>query len=181
MKHSRYARLIPILAAAVLGVAGALVFASLIDGPPPVDPPESRPPAAKPSPQHAEPAAPTTYLMSIQGIPLRINDYVNAFSLKFSGAKVVKVCRTPAGWSVDPASDGTGLQGQATVGAAFLDRQHIDDLHGLALIETDAGDASTVGISGSAQAGVYGDMGEAREARLDHARVALIPASGCPG
>lgn len=182
MKDPRYARLIPILAAAVLGVGGALALAYFLGGPSSADKPTPAPPAkvasTKPADVASQPAAAGVFLLSIQGIALGPNDYVDAFDLKLAGAKVTKVCRTPTGWSVTRGSG--GLEGQASVGAAFLDRDHIGDLRGLALVEADAGDASTIGVSGSAQVGVYGDMGEAREIKLDHARVALVPADGCP-
>jgi len=184
MKDPRYARLIPILVAAVLGVGGALALAHFVgkpgvtDKPPPA--PAAKPAPAKPAQPAVQPTAPTTFLLSIQGIALGPNDYVDAFGLKLSGAEVVKVCKTPAGWSLTRARGGAGLDGQASVGAAFLDRDHIGDLRGLALVEIAAGDASTVGVSGTAQVGVYGDMGQARQIKLDHARVALVPAEACP-
>jgi hypothetical protein len=182
MKDPRYARLIPILAAAVLGVGGALALAHFVGKPAPGDKPAPAAPAkvAPPKPVRppVQPAAPTVFLLSIQGIALGPDDYVDAFSLKLAGAKVAKVCKTPAGWSLNRA--GGGLDGQASVGAAFLDRDHIGDLRGLALVEIAAGDASTVGVSGTAQVGVYGDMGQARQVKLSPARVALVPAEGCP-
>ncbi|PVM91455.1 hypothetical protein [Caulobacter endophyticus] len=184
MKDPRYARLIPILVAAVLGVGAALALAHFVGKPGATDKPAPAAPAkvAPPRPvqPQAQPAAPTVFLLSIQGIALGANDYVDAFGLKLSGAKVAKVCRVPAGWSVTPARSRGGLDGQASVGAAFLDRDHIGDLRGLALVEIVAGDPATVGVSGTAQVGVYGDMGEARQIKLDHARVALVPTEGCP-
>lgn len=184
MKDPRYARLIPILAAAVLGVGGALALAHFVGKPSPDDKPAA-PPAAKPAPAKppapaAQPVAPVVFLLSIQGIALGPDDYVDAFGLKLAGAKVVKVCKTPAGWSLTRARGDAGLDGQASVGAAFLDRDHIGDLRGLALVEIAAGDASTVGVSGTAQVGVYGDMGQARQIKLSPARVAMVPAEGCP-
>lgn len=181
MKDPRHARLIPILVAAVLGVGGALALAHFVGKPESGDKPAPAPPAkvAPPKPARpAEPARPTAFLLSIQGIALGPDDYVDAFGLKLSGARVVKICRTPAGWSVTSAR--AGLDGQASVGAAFLDRDHIGDLRGLALVEIAAGDPSTVGVSGTAQVGVYGDMGQARQIKLSPARVALVPAEACP-
>ncbi|MFT4253022.1 MAG: hypothetical protein QM608_11105 [Caulobacter sp.] len=182
MKDPRYARLIPVLAAVVLGVGGALALAHFLGGPSPADKPaetpEPKPAPAKPAEVAQKPAASGVFLLSLQGIALGPDDYVDAFDLKLAGAKVTKVCRTPTGWSVTRA-DG-GLEGQASVGAAFLDRDHIGDLRGLALVSADAGDAQAVGVSGTAQVGVYGDMGQARQVRLDQARVALVPAEACP-
>jgi hypothetical protein len=182
MKDPRYARLIPVLVAAVLGVGGALALAHFVGKPGVTDKPAA--PVKTPPPKPAEaqvqvqPAAPTAFLLSIQGIALGPDDYVDAFSLRLSGAKVAKVCKTPTGWSVNRS--GGGLEGQASVGAAFLDRDHIGDLRGLALVEVPGGDASTVGVSGTAQVGVYGDMGQARQIKLSPARVALVPAQACP-
>ncbi|PLR21828.1 hypothetical protein SGCZBJ_19825 [Caulobacter zeae] len=183
MKDPRYDRLIPILVAAVLGVGGALALAHFVGKPGAADKPAPASPA-KPSPPKPvvsapEPAAATRFLLSIQGIALGPDDYVDAFGLKLSGAKVTKVCKTPAGWSLSAARGGAGLDGQASVGAAFLDRDHIGDLRGLALVEIAGGDASTVGVSGTAQVGVYGDMGQARQIKLSPASVALVPAESC--
>ncbi|MDG2531122.1 hypothetical protein [Caulobacter endophyticus] len=184
MKDPRYARLIPVLVAAVLGVGAALALAHFVgkpaagDKPAPAQATKVAPP--KPVVSAPEQPAASTFLLSIQGIALGPDDYVDAFGLKLSGAKVVKVCKTPAGWSLTSARGGAGLDGQASVGAAFLDRDHIGDLRGLALVEVVGGDASTVAVSGTAQVGVYGDMGQARQIKLSHARVALVPAEGCP-
>ncbi len=184
MKDPRYARLLPILVAAVLGVGAALALAHFVGEPSGVDKsapaPSAKPVPAKPAPATPPPVASATVLLSIQGIALGPDDYVDAFGLKLSGAKVLKVCKTPAGWSLTAARGGAGLDGQASVGAAFLDRDHIGDLRGLALVEVPGGDASTVGVSGTAQVGVYGDMGQARQIKLSPARVALVPAKGCP-
>lgn len=184
MKDPRYARLIPILVAAVLGVGGALALAHFLGEPEPADKPAPTAPTevapARPAEVAPPPASPSLFLLSVQGVALGPNDYIDAVSVKLAGARVTKVCRTPTGWSLEPARGGAGLEGQASVGAAFLDRDHIGDLRGLALVEAAAGDASAVGISGSAQVGVYGDMGEARQIKLDHARVALVPVEGCP-
>lgn len=184
MKDPRYARLIPVLVAAVLGVGGALALAHFVGKPSSADTsapaPSAKPAPAKPTQAPAPPVASATVLLSIQGITLGPDDYVDAFALKLSGAKVLKVCKTPAGWSLTAARGGAGLDGQASVGAAFLDRDHIGDLRGLALVEVAAGDASTVGVSGTAQVGVYGDMGQARQIKLSPARVALAPAQACP-
>lgn len=184
MKDPRYARLIPILVAAMLGVGGALALAHFVGKPSGVDKAAPAAPAkpapAKPVEATPAPVASTTFLLSIQGIALGPDDYVDAFGLKLSGAKVTKVCKTPAGWSLTAARGRAGLDGQASVGAAFLDRDHIGDLRGLALVEIAGGDVSTVGVSGTAQIGVYGDMGEAHQIKLSPARVALVPAEACP-
>ncbi|WP_454760394.1 hypothetical protein [Caulobacter segnis] len=127
----------------------------------------------KPPPK---PAASTTQLVSLAWKPADNNQNLQSFELKLAGAEIVSVCRKPPGWILE--GSGAAIKGYATVGAGFVGAEHLDDLEGLFLIRTHAGQA--LGVSGKLLTGVYADDGGQNEVAATPALLSRQPAAQCP-
>ena len=150
------------------------------------------PPSASASPP-AEQGG--TYLLSITGIQIDENEYVDRFTLATWGVHFLSVCHLPPGWSItagkSAAPDGA-IEGEASHGVTFLDRHRLSELHGLALVRLYEGvrrsdiRATADGhmpatFAGDAGIGTYGrDDGPRRQVRLTYANLRLTPAAACP-
>ena len=134
---------------------------------------------------------PTTYLVSLTGIPLPYGQRISAFEIKTWGVTYLAVCRMPEDWEVTAGSFGPDgrLSGEAGHGAAYLDSRRLNKMHRMALIA----------LSGPVQkrdkripdgrvpatfAGhITIDLGEENKSRkqlLTSDNVALEPARECP-
>jgi hypothetical protein len=125
---------------------------------------------AKPAP------AAKTELVSIAWKPAIADQNLQSFELKLTGAEIVSVCRKPPGWILE--GSGAAIKGYATVGAGFVSAEHLDDLDGLFLIRTHAG--QTLGVSGKLLTGVYADDGGQSEIAASPALLRRQPAAQCP-
>jgi hypothetical protein len=133
-----------------------------------------------------------SYLVSLSGLKLGDNEYVDTFDISTWGVGFEAVCHFPPGWTLTvgrtAALDGT-LSGQASHGVAFLDREHLKELRGLVLVTFDGpirrgpgrpGVGPPPTFAGSAHVGSYGDKG-ARTVAIEYMNVALKPSARCPG
>lgn len=130
---------------------------------------------AKP-PEKPAVAAPTTQLVSLAWHPTNGAQNLQSFDLTLTGAETVAVCRKPPGWVLE--GSGTAIKGYATVGAGFVSVEHLDDLEGLFLIRTQAG--QPLGVSGKVLTGVYADDSGQSEIAATPALLKLKPAEQCP-
>ena len=120
--------------------------------------------------------APTTELISLAWKPANTDQNLQSFELRLTGADVVSVCRKPPGWIIE--GSGAAIKGYATVGAGFIGAEYLDDLEGLFLIRTHAGQA--LGVSGELLTGVYADDGGQSEVAATPALLRRQPATQCP-
>jgi len=121
-------------------------------------------------------AAPSTQLVSLAWQPANADQNLQSFELQLTGAEIVAVCKKPPGWILE--GSGAAIKGYATVGAGFVGAEHLDDLYGLFLIRTQAGQA--LGVSGKLLTGVYADDGGQSEVAATPALLNRQPAAQCP-
>lgn len=121
-------------------------------------------------------ARPETELVSLAWTPTNANQNLQSFEFRLTGADVVAVCRTPPGWTLKAA--GAEIKGYATVGAGFIDAEHLEDLEGLFLIRHH--DGAPLGVSGKLLTGVYADDGEQSEVEAAPSLLSGRPADRCP-
>lgn len=130
-----------------------------------------------------------TFLLSIAGIELAGNEYVDGFAIDTWGVEVLAVCRLPPGWEIragKQASPDGVIAGEASHGVTFLNRGRLGELRGLALVRLQApvvrsrqGNMPPT-FSGRARIGRYGTDVRGREQVLTAANVGLAPATRCP-
>jgi hypothetical protein len=125
------------------------------------------PPAPAPQAAPAAPSAPAaqpTELVSLAWRPSSSNQNLQAFDLEVSGLDVLAVCHVPPGWTINATGAGEGvidLKGQATVGAAFVSLDDMQDIAGLFLVR--ARPNETFAVKGGLTTGTYdGDQTEVR-------------------
>jgi len=136
-----------------------------------------------------------TYLASITGIKLGANEYVDGFSIATWGVIDRAVCHFPPGWSINAGSsaDPTGaIEGQGSLGVAYLDRKRLSELSGLMLITLDGPvQKKDIGHDGGSffnpatfkghiSIGTYGGDIKTRKVRLTYRNIRLVPADRCP-
>lgn len=118
---------------------------------PPVPAPQTGPTApSSPAPQPTE-------LVSLAWRPSNSDQNLQAFDLKISGLDVLAVCHVPPGWTINATGAGAGvteLTGQATVGAAFISLDDMQDIAGLFLVR--ARPNETLVVKGEITTGTYG-------------------------
>lgn len=129
---------------------------------------------AKPPPKPPAPAS--TELVSLAWKPANVDQNLQSFDLRLTGADIVSVCRKPPGWILE--GSGAAIKGYATVGAGFVGAEHLDDLEGLFLIRTHAG--QPLGVSGKLLTGVYADDGGQSEVAATPALLSRTAAAQCP-
>ncbi len=130
---------------------------------------------AKP-PERPAVSPPSTELVSLAWKPTSGDQNLQSFEFQLTGAEIVSVCNKPPGWIVEGAGD--KIKGYATVGAGFVGVEHLDDLDGLFLIQTHAGER--LGVSGKLLTGVYADDGGQSEIAATSALLRREPAAECP-
>jgi hypothetical protein len=132
-------------------------------------------PPAKPS-TPALSGPPATELVSLAWRPASADENLQTFELQLTGAEVASICRTPPGW--DLKASGNRIKGFATVGAAFISVDDLEDLDGLFLIRHQPG--QTFGVSGKLVTGAYtGDSGQS-EIEVTPSLLSGRPAGNCP-
>jgi hypothetical protein len=117
--------------------------------------PSPAPQAAAPSPSQS--AVQPTELVSLAWRPSNANQNLQAFDLEVSGLDVLAVCHVPPGWTINATGAGEGvtaLKGQATVGAAFVSLDDMQDIAGLFLVRARTGEP--LAVKGEITTGIYG-------------------------
>lgn len=139
-----------------------------------------QPPTTQASPAAPPPAAaPPTELISLAWRPANSNQNLQAFDLEISGLDVLAVCHVPPGWTINATGAGEGvteLKGQATVGAAFVSLDDMQDIAGLFLVRARPSEAFAV--KGEITTGVYG--GDQTEIQATPALLRREAADRCP-
>lgn len=140
------------------------------------------PPPARPAPtQPAKPAPQPAELVSLAWTPSNADQNLQAFDLEVSGLDVLAVCHVPPGWTINATGAGEGvteLKGQATVGAAFISLDDMQDLAGIFLVRSRADEA--VSVRGRITTGTYsGDEGQS-QIRATAALLRREAADRCP-
>lgn len=82
------------------------------------------------------------YLVSIVGLGIGPDEYVNEFKLRSWGVRYKAVCRIPSGWTIKAGSSATAdgwFEGEGSHGATWLRAKSASELHGLVLVTLDAG------------------------------------------
>jgi hypothetical protein len=134
-----------------------------------------------------------TELLSIVGINLPENGYVNEFNIETWGVEVLAVCRLPEGWTITAgkSADPSGiLKGEASLGVTFLNQHRIGELRGLFLVHLESYQAEErvepnvvypATFKGTISVGTYGggDIG-GREIRIAPTNLLRTPAARCP-
>lgn len=132
---------------------------------------------------------PHSYLVSIEGIALAENEFVDRFTIDTWGVEILAVCRLPPGWEIragKQASPDGVLAGEASHGVTFLNRADVGALRRLALVRID-GAVTWTGhgnmpptFAGRASIGRYGPDESRREMTLTRANIRLATAARCP-
>jgi len=140
------------------------------------------PPVASPQGAPATPSRPTGQpieLVSLAWRPSSSNQNLQAFDLEVSGLDVLAVCHVPPGWTINASGAGEGvteLKGQATVGAAFISLDDMEDIAGLFLVRAQAG--GTIAVKGQITTGNYD--GDQTEVQATPALLRREAADRCP-
>jgi len=96
-------------------------------------------------------------LVSLAWRPSGSDQNLQAFDLEVSGLDVLAVCHVPPGWTINATGAGEGvtaLKGQATVGAAYVSLDDMQDIAGLFLVRARPGEVFAV--RGNITTGIYG-------------------------
>lgn len=138
------------------------------------------PPAAQTAPAApSQPIPQPTELVSLAWRPANANQNLQAFDLEVSGLDVLAVCHVPPGWTINATGAGEGvtaLKGQATVGAAFVSLDDMQDIAGLFLVRARNGEPLVV--KGEITTGIYG--GDQAVVRATPALLRHEAADRCP-
>lgn len=141
--------------------------------------------APPPPPSQAAPTAPPqattppTELVSLAWRPANSNQNLQAFDLEVSGLDVLAVCHVPPGWTINATGAGEGvteLKGQATVGAAYVSLDDMQDIAGLFLVRARTGEP--LAVKGEITTGTYG--GDQAELKATPALLRREAADRCP-
>lgn len=144
------------------------------------EPTPASPPAAS-APATGSQAPSATELVSLAWTPRSSNQNLQAFDLQISGLDVLAVCHVPPGWTINATGAGSGLtelKGQATVGAAFISLDDLQDVAGLFLVRARPGEP--VGVSGDLTTGTYGGDEGQTEIKASPALLRREAADRCP-
>lgn len=140
----------------------------------PAAPPSQTTPTTPP-----RPAAQPTELVSLAWRPADANQNLQAFDLQVFGLDVLAVCHVPPGWTINATGAGEGvteLKGQATVGAAYVSLDDMQDIAGLFLVRTRTGEP--LAVKGGITTGTYG--GDQTELKATPALLRRDAADRCP-
>jgi len=144
------------------------------------EPTPASPPAAS-APAPGRPTSTATELVSLAWAPGSSNQNLQAFELEVSGLDVLAVCHVPPGWTINATGAGSGvteLKGQATVGAAFISLDDLQDVAGLFLVRARPGEP--LGVSGDITTGTYGGDEGQTQIKATPALLRREPADRCP-
>jgi hypothetical protein len=132
---------------------------------------------------------PRPYLVSIEGLELAENEFVDGFAIDTWGVEVLAICRLPPGWEIRAgrrASPDGVLAGEASHGVTFLNRADAGALRGLALVRLEGpvnwtrhGDMPAT-FAGRASIGRYGSDERRREQALTRTNIRIAAATRCP-
>ncbi|WP_341914656.1 hypothetical protein [Ferrovibrio terrae] len=126
-------------------------------------------------------AAHSAELLSIVGLDVTGNEYVEAFDITTRGIQVLAVCHIPTGWIIT-AGRTAGYEGElaggASVGAAGLNQRQLGELQGLFLFSEQSHQGS-VELEGTVSLRTYGS-GELREVKLLSPHFRKETVSRCP-
>lgn len=135
---------------------------------------------------------PQTFLLSIVGVPLKAGDSLDRFSISTWGVEFNAVCHIPSGWTIKAGGsatlDGT-LAGEGSLGATWLSRESLRELHGIVLVTlyTPVQRRDIVSHSGRAVVprtfkghGSIATDDRDRRVSLTYENVQLTPAKRCP-
>ncbi|MEA3040665.1 MAG: hypothetical protein QOC65_154 [Sphingomonadales bacterium] len=134
------------------------------------------------------------WLLSIEGIALGANEYIDGFAIDTWAVRVVSVCHIPGGWTIRAggrASPDGVIAGEASHGVTFIADPRLPQLRDLALVRIPAGaeardrlfedPSQPLIFDGRAEIGTYGnDETRRRTARITRANIRLVPAARCP-
>lgn len=137
------------------------------------------PPAPRTAPAVPSQPVQSTELVSLAWRPANSNQNLQAFDLEVSGLDVLAVCHVPPGWTINATGAGEGvtqLKGQATVGAAYVSLDDMQDIAGLFLVRARAGEP--LAVEGEITTGVYG--GDQTVTRATPALLRREAAERCP-
>jgi hypothetical protein len=139
-------------------------------------------------------ASAETYLLSISGLSLTDDQYIDRFNIQTWGVQIVAVCHIPVAWRItagkflDP--EGT-LSGETEAGMAFIRKSELKKLESLFLVEFDQyqpyprgnpkGEFHPATFAGKISRGTFGpNESDAQEIELKPENFARTPASACP-
>lgn len=134
----------------------------------------------------ATPPRGNSYLVSVTGISLARDEYVDGFAIDTWGVDVLAVCHIPPGWEMRAGREATPvgiIAGEASHGVTFLNRPRLGELEGLVLVRLSGSldrRNERQAFSGRAQVGRYGVEPGGREVPLAAANLILSPARTCP-
>ncbi|WP_066680988.1 hypothetical protein [Caulobacter sp. CCH9-E1] len=140
---------------------------------PPLPPPQTAP--APPQ----QPASEPTELVSLAWRPANANQNLQAFDFEVTGLDVLAVCHVPPGWTINATGAGEGvteLKGQATVGAAYVSLDDMQDIAGLFLVRARKGEP--LAVKGQITTGTYD--GDQTEIQATPALLRREAAERCP-
>jgi hypothetical protein len=131
-----------------------------------------------------------TYLLSIERIPLKPTESVEAFSIKTWGVEFKSLCSIPSGWRIRAGSSATSdgdLQGEGSQGATWFNTASPKELRNFVLItlyapvqRADIGSSDNgVPATFKGTATVSTDEGNMQHT-LSYRNIALVPARRCP-
>jgi hypothetical protein len=121
-------------------------------------------------------------LISITGIQLSKNEFLEGIALTTRNLRILAVCHVPAGWSVsvsNPTGPIGGVEAGASGGVAELGAGDLRELHAFLLARPSK--LATVDIGGTADIEMRGDQPEAVTRQLGPLNFALAVADRCPG
>ncbi len=130
---------------------------------------------------------PRTYIASLTNPRPGSNEYIEGFSIQTWGVEFKAVCRFPSGWRIKAGwgtADGD-FDGNATLGATNIQRDRLNELSGLVLLQLDGPvQRRDIGDVPATFKGhwIFGNDDNERKRRppLTHVNVRLTPAKRCP-
>jgi hypothetical protein len=134
---------------------------------------------------------PRSYLLSIEGIPLKDLESITGFSIKTWGVEFRSVCRIPGGWRIKAGNSATPdgeIEGEGSQGATWFNHGSPRELQGFLLVtlygpvqKEDIGSADNgIPATFSGTATISTDDGDVQRV-LTYKNIKLIPARRCPG
>lgn len=128
------------------------------------------------------PVAQAAQVLSVRGVDLGTEEYVEGFEITTWNVKVLAVCRIPPGWSIKVANyvgNGGSLEGGASGTVAGLDRSSLNELNKMFLIADFNPNAGPIKLDGTVSIRTYG-TGTLRDVSLQSSNYLLEPVERCP-
>ena len=134
---------------------------------------------------------PRTYLLSIEGMSLRRDERIVAFSLSTWGVRFGAVCHLPVGWTIKAGSSLTPegvLQGEGSLGSTWFMSGTPQELQGFVLVTLYAPvqradirvPNGVVPATFKGKATLWLDDDKERKVPLTYRNLRLVPARRCP-